>query len=487
VDPGRTLDQAIAALNRPGAALPLEDVDRALKVAPSDPRLWHVKGLIHREQERRELALPALERAVQLAPREPLIVHGLARTLLEAGRPSSHVFAQAMKLSPSNPEVVTGMVAALIAEGQTAAAIEGLEVALRRSPLWIPGHILLSELRWSEGVRDGFAASFHEALAEHPNSIDLRRELMNALLHAERFSEVLDLVQDSRRRSGDARMFIVHEATAYSELGQVEIADGLFAQLPLAQDSSFDMRRVRHLLFCGRPKEAADVLEHWLDTDEQAIFWPYAASAWRMSGDSRSAWLEEDERLVGTYDIADGLPPLEKLATTLRRLHTSKSQPLVQSVRGGTQTDGHLFQRIEPEIVELREAIRRAVAQHVEQLPPVDPKHPTLRFRPREIAFTGAWSVRLTGGGYHANHVHPMGWLSSALYLVLPPDLGREDAGWLVLGEPQAQLKIDLPPHRMIEPKPGRLALFPSWMWHGTRPFGEGERMTVAFDVAQGG
>jgi len=79
-----------------------------------------------------------------------------------------------------------------------------------------------------------------------------------------------------------------------------------------------------------------------------------------------------------------------------------------------------------------------------------------------------------------------MGWLSSALYIVLPPDLGQDDAGWLTLGEPQAQLGLDLPPFRIVEPKPGRLALFPSWMWHGTRPFGEGERMTVAFDVARG-
>jgi hypothetical protein len=102
------------------------------------------------------------------------------------------------------------------------------------------------------------------------------------------------------------------------------------------------------------------------------------------------------------------------------------------------------------------------------------------------VQFTGSWSVRLVGGGFHANHVHPMGWLSSALYIALPPDLGKEQAGWLTLGEPQAELNLDLPPHRMVEPKPGRLALFPSWMWHGTRPFGEGERLTVAFDVARG-
>jgi len=48
VDPAKVLDRAIAALNTPGGPLPLDDVERALKVAPRDPRLWHIKGLIYR-------------------------------------------------------------------------------------------------------------------------------------------------------------------------------------------------------------------------------------------------------------------------------------------------------------------------------------------------------------------------------------------------------------------------------------------------------
>jgi hypothetical protein len=72
------------------------------------------------------------------------------------------------------------------------------------------------------------------------------------------------------------------------------------------------------------------------------------------------------------------------------------------------------------------------------------------------------------------------------LYIVLPPDLGDKEAGYLALGDPNApSFKIDLPALRTIEPKPGRLVLFPSYMWHGTLPFGEGERMSVAFDVAR--
>jgi hypothetical protein len=37
---------------------------------------------------------------------------------------------------------------------------------------------------------------------------------------------------------------------------------------------------------------------------------------------------------------------------------------------------------------------------------------------------------------------------------------------------------------RVVAPRPGRLVLFPSMMWHGTTPFaGDDDRLTVAFDV----
>ena len=487
VDPARALDRAIEALNRGDPDLPLEDVDRALAIAPHDYRLWHIKGLIHREQEQRELAIPALRRAVELAPNEPLVAHGYARTLLEAGLPSVEAFARALKLAPGNTDVVTGLAAALAGEGRITDAIAGLETVLGHSPLWTDGHVLLASMRWTNGERENFTRSFDEALQAHPNSLDLRREQMVALLHAEQFGEVVDRVEQGRRMFGPQLLFTSQEAVVLSETGDVEAADRLFSELEPLNDPNFDLRLVRHLLRSGRPEEASVVLDRWLDTPNQESFRPYAPTVWRMTGDPRADWLEGDDRLVGVYDIADRLPPLDQLGATLRRLHNLRGQPLAQSVRGGTQTDGNLFQRIEPEIVALREAVRGTTAEHAQSLPDLDPRHPLARGRPSRIAFSGAWSVRLEAGGHHSNHFHSMGWLSSALYIVLPPDLGSADnAGWLTLGEPQAQLGIDLPPRRLIEPNPGRLALFPSWMWHGTRPFGEGERITVAFDVARG-
>jgi tetratricopeptide (TPR) repeat protein len=485
VEPGRVLNEAIAALNKPGSDLPLANVERALKIAPTDARLWHAKGLIHRERDQRELAIPALRRAVELAPEEPLIAHGFAHTLLEAGLPSVDAFARAMKLAPNNPEVTTGMVAALVAEGRAADAIAGLETALQRSPLWVEGHKLLASLRWAHGERTGFTRSIDGALATRPDSLDLRRQQLVLLIEAEQFEDALAQISDGRSRYGEHVLFTANEAVIRSETGDAAEADELFARIPPLTLANFDVRRVRHYLRTGRPQEASDLLDGWLRGSEQDMFWPYAATAWRLTGDPRSEWLEGDPRLIGVYDIADRLPALDELASLLRRLHIAKSQPHGQSVRGGTQTEGHLFHRVDPPIIELREAIRQVVAEHADSLPPLDPGHPLLRSRPGQIRFSGAWSVRLQGGGLHSNHVHPFGWLSSALYIALPPEVADEHSGWLTLGEPQAQLGLDLAPIAMVEPKVGRLALFPSYMWHGTRPFASGERLTVAFDVAR--
>jgi hypothetical protein len=105
------------------------------------------------------------------------------------------------------------------------------------------------------------------------------------------------------------------------------------------------------------------------------------------------------------------------------------------------------------------------------------------------VRFAGAWSVRLWSSGKHVTHMHPEGWMSSAFYVALPPSLGtpRADggqAGYIQFGQPPDELGLGLPPRRVVQPRPGRLALFPSYFWHGTVPFeDDAPRMTVAFDM----
>lgn len=463
----------------------LPEIEAALD-GSADYRLWHIHGLIRRALEQRELAIPSLSRAVELNPQAANPARALARTLYEAGLDCLDAYGHALQLSPGDPEVLKELAMALVAAGEPDTAIAGLEKILGRTPMWIEGQTILAQLRWMEGDKDDFTRGFDEVRRAYPQSMDLWREQNIALVHAEHWDKALAVIAEGRAILGEQQMFAANEAVIQAEMGNIEVADRLLAPFADLNDSPFQVRRVRHLLRAGRPDEASKVIEPWLSTPDATMFWPYASLAWRQTDPDRWQWLEGDPSFVGVYDMAEELPPLDELATALRSLHKLSGQPLEQSLRGGTQTDGDIFMRIDPIFVRLREAIRAKVAQHVAQLPPPDPAHPLLGAARDRISFAGAWSVRLKDAGFHSNHVHPMGWFSSALYIALPADMGGGESGYLTLGEPKSScFDVDLPAFRTIEPRPGRLALFPATMWHGTRPFGTGERLTVAFDVAR--
>jgi tetratricopeptide (TPR) repeat protein len=465
-------------------ALPL--LEQARERHPQDARIWQVLGLAHRKLEDLAPAVAAFEKAAALAPGDALIAHSLARSALEAGLPATALFERARALAPNDGAVLLGRAAAQLDDGQIEQAIADLDLQLQRHPGWLPGHASLCRLRWLSGEREQFAASFERAVAAAPREVAIWREWADTLMHAGWYDAALAVVAGGRAAAGGNPMFDALETVAVAEKGEIAAADRLFAALGPIAHVTMAARYLRHLLRAGRPAEAAAFAEPWLDVPDADFVWPYAAAAWRLTGDPRWQWLEGDERLIGIYDIGDALPSLDALAERLRGLHQDLHQPLEQSVRGGTQTDGPLFARIEPEIRALRAAIVAAVERHIAHLPPPQRGHPTLNATRAPVRFAGSWSVRLAGAGFHSNHVHPAGWLSSAFYVTLPETI-EGHAGWLKLGEPQAELGLDLAPFRYVEPRPGRLVLFPSTMWHGTEPFEAGERMTVAFDVARPG
>jgi tetratricopeptide (TPR) repeat protein len=465
-------------------ALPL--LARAVAQRPS-ARLWQWKGLLERALDEHEDALVSLSEAARLDPQDASIAHGLARTALEAGVPAETLFERARALAPVDGSVLIGLGAARAAAGHGEEGAQELEAILAQVPLWLDGQLQLAQLRSTLGAGPRAVDAVERALAATPQQPQLWQLLFD--LHAKRedFAALLAAVERSKQAGAPRALTRVFEAVASGELGMTEQADRLYAEVEAAGGAGIAMWRVRHLLRSGRPEEAKPIIDAELGGPGAAVTWPYAAAAWRMTGDPRSDWLEGASKLVSVVDLAPDLPPIEQLAAALRALHIAKGEYLDQSVRGGTQTDGPLFSRVDPVIRALRSAVVRAVEKHVAQLPPADPRHPLLGpRRDRRIRFAGSWSVRLRDSGFHTSHVHPQGWISSALYVALPeekPD-GDLHAGWLQLGAPPADLRTGLEPLRLIKPEPGKLVLFPSWMWHGTVPFPAGERLTVAFDVA---
>lgn len=471
------------------AAKRLSDRNRA------DARLAQLLGLAARAAGDGPLAHSAFARAARLTPTDPLIAHSHARAALEAGKPAVDLFEHAARLAPQDGSVLQGLAAAFVAERRGHDAMERLEAILTRNPLWIDGHRSLAHIRGQYAVDP--IAHLDSAIGQNPARPELHRLRIVTLLEARRHGEAMQAVADARRALGEHGWIAQLAGHTASERGDIADADREFAAAPPPATPEDLANCARHLLRAGRPGEAAALLEpHVADGGGgNGALWPYLSLAWRLLDDPRKAWLEGDAELVGVYDLADRIDDFAALADHLRNLHFALDAPLDQSVRGGTQTDGNLLLRDEPPIRCLREVLLETVAVHVERLPAPRRGHPTLLATRDPLRIAGSWSVRLRDAGFHIDHVHSHGWLSSAFYVALPETLDRGDgaaaadaggdgdAGWLSLGESR-DLVPDLAPERLIEPRPGRLVLFPSTMWHGTRPFPSGERMTVAFDIA---
>lgn len=488
-DPRAGLAAGVPLLNADFPELVLPCARKLADRHPASAQAQQLLGLAARACGDSATAHAAFRAAAALAPQDALIAHSRARTALEAGLPAADLFAAAAPLAPKDGGILLGQAAALLAEGKAADGIALLVDVLAANPLWLDGHRSLAALAGQMGQDP--LASLEDALRRLPLSPELHHLTISLALQARDLPRAAAAAARAQAALGKQGWLTLMAAHITSESGALDEADDHFAAIGPPADSNAAWLQARHLIRRGDGKGAAALLEPRLGQPGAHALWPYLSLAWRISGDPRADWLESDPRLVGVYDIGYSAEELAALADHLRGLHQAKAAPLDQSVRGGTQTDGNLLLRIEPAIADLKARLLEIAARHVAHLPPPAMagrlSHPTLPATRTPLRIAGSWSVRLENAGFHTDHVHPQGWFSSALYLALPETLGRGDAdhaGWLSLGEAR-DLAPQLAPLRLVEPRPGRLVLFPSTMWHGTRPFPEGERLTVAFDIAR--
>jgi tetratricopeptide (TPR) repeat protein len=454
---------------------------------PSRDESHELRGARLEEAQRFAEAAQAYDAALALNPRSRPAVDGRARVALRLKEPGAVVHCRrALDLRGDDPDLQLQMIlAAAIELGEE--AIPLLHDFVMSHPEATSAHERLAEMRAEAGDGEAFADAYVAALRQRPRDRALQLSYSMSLARAGHPERALESIEAARALFGDDRDFMLLEAFVANHSGLSDRAGALLDRLDDLPDTQ--LARGQHCLQTGRPREAKSFLEAGVRGDPaNLMIWATLAVAWRLCGDARHAWLCEQPGLYSICDLGLGAAELTGLADVLRALHSARFHPVGQSLRGGTQTRGSLLSRPEPEIVKLGKVLGEAVRRHIANLPPADPHHPLLRHRHGKLTFGGSWSVRLADGGFHVAHVHPGGVISSACYIALPGKSGDADAreGWLEVGRPPPELKVDLPPLTTVEPRPGRLVLFPSYVFHGTRPFGSGERLTVAFDVVAG-
>jgi tetratricopeptide (TPR) repeat protein len=489
------MNYGLALLRAGDAAKAVAALERAVGLSPAVSTMWQALGSARRGARDLDGAETALRRAVELNAGNGAawISLGVVRRLQGDPHDALTCYEQARKAGFKGPELDDAEASAHLDSGRPEQAVQIARRLTAAAPNYAPGHGMLARLLWEHGAAlapgEEPGAMLRTAVAQQPDNDALRLEFSRFLLDARVAAEAIGQLQ-VLRTSSDGPALVVLQARALELLddrkGIQQLFDSTYSRM--SEDSQYMNMYVRHLLRTGAADLAAQRSFELLQREPfNQLALAQLGIAWRLSGDARESWLCDYERFV--CDLSLELQPsfLEHLQSTLAALHTAQREPVDQSLRGGTQTAGVLFGRREPVIRALRDACASAIAGYVSALPD-DEQHPFLRRKSPRTRFTGSWSVRLRSSGRHANHFHQEGWISSAFYVQLPPTMldekdGRAD-GWIQFGAPPEELGLNLPPRRLVQPRVGRLVLFPSYFWHGTVPFEDTmPRLTVAFDA----
>ncbi len=489
-----TIDAAYAHIeaNRPDAALALTAPLAAAPKPSHDALVAHAHAL--KALGRVTEAFDFDRRAIQMYPQSPVAWHnfGAAACDLERTQEARHALERALSMGLDRPETLLAYARTLGLQGDLANSERAYRMALQREP----GHALaateLARLLWTASADvDVATAPLTEALMQGADEETIVATLVKIYEIAGRRAELRILFDRLIARWPDHPDYFRAAAEARLVDGDVEealrLVDRSLALDPSQVSTHVQSAAVR--LGAGRADEALAAARRAVElAPENQATWGWLAAAARAAGSPEYAQLFDYDAFVRSYlidtpetwDTLDTF--LEDLRGVLRHMHRTRADPVSQSVRGGTQTPGDLSKVDHPVLRAFWQALERPITKYLRAIGQGD--HPFTSRNNGRYRIQAAWSVRLRNQGHHANHFHPRGWISSAFYVDLPPSSPDSREGWIQFGEPPFLATPPQPPARFVEPKPGMLVLFPSYMWHGTVPFSaDAERLTIAFDA----
>jgi tetratricopeptide (TPR) repeat protein len=436
------------------------------------------------------------EKVLAHEPENAAALNGLGVIQKVSGHPreACRTLKLAVTSAPAAPEVRINLASALALSGEESEAISAYREALWFDPLnpelhdWFNGY--LSTLAHPE-----YLHSYARALDQHPTAGPLAIAYARKLLLGHQGKRALQVlaavpVDDAKIRAYLAceRSHILREMGEFDEAvitarDAHQLLPDLRNTLELATAIMAAGTDYEEALACIRPLTSSGACGQ--DT------WATYTTALRYAG-RRDEYdqLVDYEKYVGMRHIEtpEGYDNpttfLQALRDHMKALHITRHHPVGQSLQHGTQTLDDLFSRDEPIIDGLKMVLTNAIQSFTQGLPS-SVEHPVSNRYTGEITFSDSWSVLLRKMGFHKNHYHSHGWLSSAFYLTVPDVVsasGKE--GWIKFGEPGFRAREPLSPEHWLQPEEGALAIFPSYLWHGTEALqSDVERMTVGFDV----
>jgi tetratricopeptide (TPR) repeat protein len=445
---------------------------------------------------RQEEAVATYRALVTARPDGPVPAHALASVLNMTGQyeEAGRVAQQVLTRGHRSAALLNTYARSLIAQGALERAEEALRECLALEPRLADAHNHLAQVIW---VRSGdltqATAELDGALQTFATDEALWATKAAILQGGGDARAAYDCLAPLALRAQAPPAMLLRTGLAALEFDAgkaLELAERALRIVPT--DAAARKLLAAAQLGVGNARAGLAECERLLvSTPDDQYLIALQTTAWRLLGDARYAQLCDYPNLVVPQQLErpapwEDLPAfLADLTVSLNRLHDPQRHALLfQSLRNGTETTQDLSRSTDPAIQALFTAFASPIRHYLDHVG--HGGDPLRRRNQGRWRFNGAWSVRLHSSGYHANHTHPRGWISSACYIGLPDCMSdaRSDEGVLTFGEPGIATTPKLGAEYSVKPEVGMLVLFPSYFWHGTVPFRSSQaRLTVAFDA----
>lgn len=474
-------------------------LEQADSTFPNDIAITKLNADYNQSIENYSTAISLYETLLVKQPDSVPFKHSLALSLRMAGQPSRalELYNELEQTGLSQFQFFHNKANTLSDLGHLQAAVDYYRKAIEVNPAYVDSHLNLNDLLWELGDNHAFLKSYQEAFTKVGISSPLGFSYTSTLLRVSQFQAALNFLDHLPAESKNHYQYFDFSGRALKGLGKE--GEAIEAQ---ARVLTFDnvpsellLNFAETLIQAKQYQRAEEVIENVLRSEPESMHgWALLGVAWQLTGDPREAILNDYDNLVREYaiEIPEGYDDIEQFCRELNgylaTLHTANRQPLHQTLKGGTQSRGNLFDDSNPIIKTLIDQFKKCITDYIQKTEPLIGRLPIIKSS-ESFHFSGSWSVRLKGEGIHTQHIHPMGWLSSAFYVQLPPSVEDDKTmqGWLKFGEPNFELPNSLSAKKHVQPVVGKLVLFQSYMWHGTNPFNsDNTRTTIAFDVAPG-
>lgn len=436
----------------------IESYKKALAIQPNTPDLQFNLGIALANIGRLDEAANSYHKAITLQPQFFEAHANLGTVLQKQGKLEDAISSYYKALSINeDPRGHFNLGTALRDKGKLVEAITHFKDAITMLPNYADAHNYLGECLRDQGDMEAAIKSYLDALEINPNHAGANYNMGEFLYLAKRFDEAVTYFEQSKLDDWQERsLYCLYKAERFDDF-KIKLDD--FLHTHKKHDAPFVATLSTHYATNFGVEDTYNFCKNGFD-------YVYQNSI---------------------KELAE--PNSELLAELLKNVSNADIQERKQGMLyNGTQSAGNLFKRPEPAFRKLGELVKQEFINYKNRFVEADCE--LIRSFPKALEFTSSWYVKMRRGGYIDSHIHEVGWLSGAVYLVLPTDKKDPTEGCFEYGlhgdnYPQKHSNF---PVGIATPNVGDIVLFPSSLFHRTIPFNSNEeRICIAFDLKPDG